>query len=108
MKIPFIFQSNQSMAEEIALLDSGATENFITQEKVKELKLGFHRLQAPRRVYNVDGTENNRGRITEFCTLKVLHNGQEEEQRFFVTNLGKNDIILGYPWLKTFNPKINW
>ena len=59
MKIPFTFRSNQSTAEEVALLDSGATENFITQDKVKELKLGTHRLPTSRRVFNVDGTENN-------------------------------------------------
>jgi hypothetical protein len=26
----------------------------------------------------------------------------------FVTNLGKDHIILGYPWFEAFNPKINW
>ena len=37
MKIPFAFQSNQLKAEEVALLDSGAMETFITQNKVKQL-----------------------------------------------------------------------
>jgi hypothetical protein len=27
---------------------------------------------------------------------------------FFVTNLGKDRIILGYPWFEAFNPKIDW
>jgi len=29
-------------------------------------------------------------------------------QQFCVTNLGSNRIILGYPWLCTFNPDIDW
>jgi hypothetical protein len=29
-------------------------------------------------------------------------------QRFYVTNLGSDKMILGYPWLCTFNPDIDW
>jgi len=28
--------------------------------------------------------------------------------KFFITNLGKEQAILGYPWLEEFNPEINW
>ena len=28
--------------------------------------------------------------------------------RFLVTNLGHEDLILGYPWLATFEPKFSW
>ena len=28
--------------------------------------------------------------------------------RFLVTSLGKEDLILGYPWLMTFEPQFNW
>jgi hypothetical protein len=28
--------------------------------------------------------------------------------RFLVTDLGGEDIILGYPWLSTFEPQITW
>src|ERR1700747_67980 len=27
---------------------------------------------------------------------------------FYVTNLGRDRIILGMPWFKAFNPQINW
>jgi hypothetical protein len=27
---------------------------------------------------------------------------------FLVTDLGGEDIILGYPWLSTFEPRITW
>jgi hypothetical protein len=29
-------------------------------------------------------------------------------QRFYITNLGSDRIILGYPWLHAFNPYIDW
>ena len=28
--------------------------------------------------------------------------------RFLVTSLGNEDLILGYPWLTTFEPQFNW
>jgi len=27
---------------------------------------------------------------------------------FLITNIGHEDIILGYPWLSTFEPRFNW
>ena len=28
--------------------------------------------------------------------------------RFLITDLGDDDLILGYPWLSTFEPKFSW
>ena len=28
--------------------------------------------------------------------------------RFLITGLGNEDLILGYPWLTTFEPQFNW
>jgi hypothetical protein len=28
--------------------------------------------------------------------------------RFLITDLGGEDLVLGYPWLATFEPKFNW
>jgi hypothetical protein len=30
------------------------------------------------------------------------------KQWFYVTNLGTDCVLLGYPWLREFNPQINW
>ena len=27
---------------------------------------------------------------------------------FYLTNLGEDHMLLGFPWLTAFNPKINW
>jgi hypothetical protein len=28
--------------------------------------------------------------------------------RFLVTDIGKEDVLLGYPWLSTYEPKFSW
>ncbi len=28
--------------------------------------------------------------------------------RFLITNIGQEDIVLGYPWLSTFEPQFDW
>jgi len=56
----------------------------------------------------VDGTENKKGKITHYCWLRILYNGKQKLQKFFLTSLGKDRMILGYPFLQEFNPQIDW
>jgi hypothetical protein len=42
----------------MALVDSGATENFLNLTYVKWLWLPIKKLENPRKLYNVNGTEN--------------------------------------------------
>jgi hypothetical protein len=46
--------------------------------------------------------------VTEACILEVEHEGQKELQRFYITDLGFDRALLGYPWLSTFEPKVSW
>jgi len=96
------------MAEQTALLDSGATKNFISFHTWKQLGIGQQELNEPITVHNVDGTENKKGKITHYCWLRVLYNRKQKLQKFFLTSLGKDRMILGYPFLQEFNPWINW
>jgi hypothetical protein len=75
---------------------------------VTKLKLGWRPLKIPLEVRNVDGTGNKAGNLTHYVKLKARIDNREEELTFYVTSLGRDRIILGYPWLKAFNPKINW
>ena len=96
------------MAEDNILLDTGATENFIDQTTVNKLQLGTKRLPYARKVFNVNGTLNRSGTITKACDLLVTQGNKKERTRFFVTNLGSNRMLFGYPWFKKFNPNIDW
>jgi hypothetical protein len=104
----FTFLSKREKADKCALIDSGATENFMDHSMIWHLRIGTRKLPVPRRIFNVDGTENIAGRLTEFCTLRVHKGDQNCLQTFYVTALGVDCAILRYPWLRTFNPRINW
>jgi len=108
LEVPITLHSFKGMAEEVALIDSGATENFIDQETVKKLKLRSKKLSEPIRLRNIDGTYNQSGSVTHFIDLLVNRGGRKITQRFYVTNLGSDRIILGYPWLRAFNLDIDW
>jgi hypothetical protein len=102
------FCTSQSKADKSALIDSGATDNFIDEETWKRLGIGRKELSRPVTVHNIDGTENKQGKITHYCWLCIVKGEKHMLQRFYITALGKDRIILGYPFLYDFNPKINW
>jgi len=106
--LPFDLYSTKGKKEERALVDSSATANFIDYKTVKRLGLGSKKLKQVWTVKNIDGTLNVAGNITHACDLLVSHGRKQEQTRFFVTNLGGDQFIFGYPWLATFNPEINW
>ena len=35
-------------------------------------------------------------------------NGKWRLQHFYITNLGRNRVIFGYPWFKAFQPQFDW
>jgi hypothetical protein len=108
MNVPFIFESTHRMANKKALLNSGVMECFLDKQMVSRLDIGTKQLPAPRKVHNVDSTENWSSTITEYCLLWIRISACEVLQWFFITDLGHNRAIFGYPWLKFFNPKIDW
>ncbi|GBE88478.1 Transposon Tf2-6 polyprotein [Sparassis crispa] len=65
-------------------------------------------LPKPIKVVNADGTPNQMGTITH-CTWKMMKiRGRKTLTRFLLTGIGKENILLGMPWLKHLNPMINW
>jgi len=91
-----------------ALLDSGATENFISLTYAKWLKLPFKCLPYERPLLNVDGTTNKTGSLKFYVDLQVQTGTKCTSMRFFLTDLGHHRVILGYPWFAANQPKIDW
>jgi hypothetical protein len=108
LKISITFRHQHVTVAGKALIDSGTTENFIDYRTAVRWRLNTKDLWRPRKVYNVDGTENQGGIISKSCVLRVWRGEQQIAQWFYVTNLGQDRVILGYPWLWEFNPDINW
>jgi hypothetical protein len=57
-------------------------------------------LKYPIEIFNVDGTPNKWGTITKYTQLDLTINRQTRTHNLLVTGLGKQKIILGYPWFK--------
>ena len=104
----FTFETAKQKTEETGLLDSGATHNFIDVRTVLRLGVGTRRLEEARTVTNVDGTENQSGQITRYTNLQLTYNDTTKDTPFYVTNLGRDRILLGLPWFKEFEPTIDW
>ncbi|KAJ3494703.1 hypothetical protein NLJ89_g10750 [Agrocybe chaxingu] len=91
-----------------ALLDSGATGCYISETFVRVNHCQLITLPRPIPVYNVDGSLNRNGSIKHVVDLEVTIKDHRERLRFSVTNLGSSDVILGFSWLKTHNPLVDW
>jgi hypothetical protein len=96
------------MADRKALVDSGATNNFMHPAFAKKMGLGLQELPNPRKIFNIDNTTNKSGMITHYLDLDICTNGIHKEMRFLVTDIGHEEVLLGYPWLATFEPRFNW
>ncbi len=108
MQIPISVRTSCSMANQKALVDSGATNCFMSPAFIKRMKLGTRPLQKPRKIWNIDNTENKDGLITHYINLNMQTKNNCRDMCFLVTNIGHEDVVLGYPWLSTFGPQFNW
>jgi hypothetical protein len=97
MTLRTFLHTRSKRAKAIALLDSGAMENFMNLDYAKYLKVPIQRLKEPRKLFNIDGTPNKSGELLYFADLQTQTGAQQNMLRFFLSNLGENKVILGYP-----------
>ncbi len=69
MTLCVYLHSKSKRAETIALLNSGATENFMSLDYAKHLHLPIKTLKEPRRLFNIDGTPNRAGNLKYYVNL---------------------------------------
>jgi hypothetical protein len=82
-----------------ALIDCGTTGCFIDIEWAKLNNVPIRPLSKPIPVYDVDGTANNAGMITDIADTILDYENHLECTQLAVTHLGKQSLILGYNWL---------
>ncbi len=100
--------SKSKRANTITLLDLEATENFMSLQYTKYLQLPIKVLAEPRRLFNMDRTRNKAGDLKYYTNLHTRTGTIQRTLRYFLSDLGENRIILGYPWFTTTQPKIDW
>ena len=108
MMLRVFLHSRSKRAETITLLDSGATENFISIHYTRRLGLPIQRLTQERRLFNVNGTPNKAGTLKYFTDITIRTGTKRTRLRYFLTDLGNNQVILGYPWFASAQPCIDW
>jgi hypothetical protein len=91
-----------------AFIDCGATGCFIDIEWAKLNKIPTHPLTKLIPVYNVDGTANDAGMITDIADIILHYENHLEHTQLAITHLGKQSLILGYNWLCNDHLEINW
>ena len=97
-----IEDTEERSIETLRLIDSGAGGKFNNQNYAKRMGFKTHKLEKPLQAYNMDGTKNKQG------MLNLEINGRKITMELLITGLGKERIILGFPWLQEQNPDINW
>ena len=78
MQVPVSIRTCYFMADKKALVNSGATNNFIYPAFAKWLGLKMTLLEKPKWIYNIDNTSNKAGSITHLLELKVTTKGKDE------------------------------
>ena len=96
------------IVDTLALVDSGATGDFIDRDLAKKKGYQLQRLSQPLKAQNVDGNDNQGGIIHHKVTLHLRIAEIEEKREFLVANYGQENLILGLPWLRETNPLIDW
>ncbi|GLB45353.1 putative reverse transcriptase-rnase h-integrase [Lyophyllum shimeji] len=108
MRIDVSAQYDERNVDTKALLDCGAQGIFIDKKFVQKNHIPTRAIETPIGTRNVDGTPNVSGPITHYTWIDLVIGGHVARTRFLVQNLENEDMILGLPWLKRFNPDINW
>src|ERR1700761_6446826 len=91
-----------------AMIDSGATEDFIDQEVCSKHGIKMIKAKNPREIYLADGKPSAMGPVTHTTKVPMDISSHREVAILQVANLQNHEVILGMPWLRKHNPTIDW
>ena len=106
--LPIKLATGTQIVETTTLIDCGATRNFIDISLLSKANFPLQHLPKPIQAYNVDGTANIKGTIRWKAHTDILFSQYRENIDLMVLSLGRQQVILGMPWLHKWNPRIDW
>ena len=108
MCIPVSITCKDRTIKTNALINSGAGGLFIDESFARKSKLSLLPIPHPILVFNVDSTPNVNGTITHKVTGDLVVAGDKQKSELLTTSLGKENAILGLPWLKSQKAIVDW
>ncbi|HEY9845636.1 MAG TPA: retropepsin-like aspartic protease/reverse transcriptase, partial [Candidatus Caenarcaniphilales bacterium] len=93
-----------------AIIDSGAAMNAISTKFQKQMRIPCRKKRKPYGLTVVNGSPlPGTGRVTqETRPLEMTIQQHHEEIILDVLDMASHDVVIGLPWLKRWNPRINW
>lgn len=93
-----------------AIIDSGSATDIVDPKLVNKKRLYYRERETPTTIRSGEGEPYayNNGKLTHEAPLLITVDGHEQEVVFDVLPVYGYDMILGKPWLKTYNPMIDW
>ena len=105
---PAVLKWGPQQQEVVALIDSGAEENFLDSGFVAQWGIPTIQLKTPMVANALNG--QRLANITHVSTpvSLFLSGNHHEEMSFYVINSPNSPLVLGHPWLAKHNPHIDW
>lgn len=89
-----------------AMIDSGATGNFLSSSMAAKLKLKHVKKETADSVKFADGQSSE---STHVCTTPYSLQEFSDSETFHLLDLDPDyEVVLGRPWLRRINPQIDW
>jgi hypothetical protein len=102
----FALHGKIGRCDTVAMIDSGATANFVSREFVIKNKIPTRHAEGGPSVQLADGTSYQCSEAIENCALKI--GPFQDRVHAYVFPLTRFDLILGTPWLSKHDPEISW
>ena len=105
LRLPVSLHANMPV-QTYTLVDSGASRNYISRQLYNTLSTGRRHKQQPYQLMIANGQTELVCHKTQLMEIVTRH--YAERIHLDIVKLATQDIYLGMPWLKKYNPVVNW
>ncbi|KAJ8456491.1 hypothetical protein ONZ51_g12095 [Trametes cubensis] len=106
--IPGYMQVQNKAVETKGLIDTGADTVIVNKKIVDKYNLPTVRLPKTLTFQNANNSVNSMGTITHRVEGTFNLHGKKLPTNWYVADIGQDDVLFGMPWIRKYNPNINW